>query len=167
MSALGDEDKIAGLLDQLDKGSLKELLIRGRDDNTSNDEWTNGRIAVDGVNFKVTYEDDDVETYPIENDNENEEKNLLREFGCNFIQVRERGSVESFYKLASLADFRGDSDDFSMAISTRHTNGFQVLMTREGDIAFGRNWSNEHVKLSCNGSLILSVKLPGKDTSII
>ena len=167
MSALVDEDKIAGLLDQLDKGSLKELLIRGRDDNTSNDEWVNGRITVDCFNFKVTYEDGDVETYPIENDNEDEEKNLLREFGCNFIQVRERGSVENFYKLASLADFRGDSDDFSMEIRTRHTNGFQVLMTREGDIAFGRNWSNEHVKLSCNGSLILSVKLPGEDTSIV
>ena len=66
MSALVDEDKIAGLLDQLDKGSLKELLIRGRDDNTSNDNWVQGRITVDGLNFKVTYEDNDVETYPPE-----------------------------------------------------------------------------------------------------
>ena len=43
MSALVDEDKIAGLLDQLDKGGLKELLIRGRDDNTSNDKWVHLR----------------------------------------------------------------------------------------------------------------------------
>ena len=136
MSALVDEDKIAGLLDQLDKGSLKELLIRGRDDNTSNDNWVQGRITVDGLSFKVTYEDDDVETYPIENDNEDEEKNLLREFGCNFIQVRERGPVENLYKVASLKGFRGDSDDFTMTISTRDTDNFQVSMTREGDIAF-------------------------------
>ena len=167
MSALVDEDKIAGLLDQLDKGSLKELLIRGRDDNTSNDNWVQGRITVDGLNFKVTYEDNDVETYPTENDNEDEEKNLLREFGCNFIQVRERGPVENLYKVAPLAGFRGDSDDFTMTISTRDTDNFQVLMTSEGDIAFGRNWSNTHLKLSCNGFWIMSVKPMGEDTYIV
>ena len=167
MSALVDEDKIAGLLDQLDKGSLKELLIRGRDDNTSNDNWVQGRITVDGLNFKVTYEDNDVEIYPTENDIEDEEKNLLREFGCNFIQVRERGPVENLYKVAPLAGFRGDSDDFTMTISTRDTDNFQVLMTSEGDIAFGRNWSDTHLKLSCNGFWIMSVKLMGEDTCIV
>jgi len=167
MTALVDENKIAGLLDQLNKGSLKELLIRGRDDNTSNDKWVQGRITVDGLSFKVTYEDDDVETYPIENDNKDEEENLLREFGCNFIQVRERGPVENLYKVASLAGFRGDSDDFTMTISTRDTDNFQVLMTREGGIAFGRNWSNDHLKLSCNGFWIMSVKLLGEDTCIV
>ena len=80
-------------LGRVRNGASECIPVRGRDD--LNGPWSNGVLRKKGDSFVITYDDDDNESYLVEEAETDEDGSLKQEVACGFIQLIDAPATNS------------------------------------------------------------------------